>query len=79
MAANGPAFSILTRAQAPFATYLDGLAPKTVIRFERLISESPRFRRIYADPSAVISRLASESRRQQRASADSTVTEAGRS
>jgi hypothetical protein len=51
-----PTYLIFTRAQTPFATYVRGVSPEAVMKFERLIARSPRFRRIYHNPTAVIYR-----------------------
>ena len=53
-----PAFLIITRAQTPFAAYLQGLPPDTIRGFERAIAKSPRFRRVFSSPSAVVYKLA---------------------
>jgi hypothetical protein len=52
-----PSFLVVTRAQGAFAAYIGGLSRGTVARFKRLIAHSPRFRRIYSNPDALIYRL----------------------
>ena len=48
----------MTRAQETFAAYISGVPPDTVTRFKQVIARSPRFRRVYSNPDAVIYKLA---------------------
>jgi hypothetical protein len=54
-----PTFLVFTPAQTTFATYIGGVAPATVVRFEQLIARSRRFVPVYANGESVIYRLAS--------------------
>jgi len=49
-----PAYLILTRSQSAAAELADGVSPRTIVRFERAIANSPRFREIYRNPNARI-------------------------
>jgi hypothetical protein len=52
-----PTFLVFTRAQEAFAVYIGQVSPRTITRFMELVDRSPRFRRIYSNPDAVIYRL----------------------
>jgi hypothetical protein len=59
---TSPTFLILTPGQRTFATFVGGLTPTTVTRFERLIARSPRFRPVYSNGPSVIYKVAQRSR-----------------